>query len=95
VYCAPEVFLQQTYSYEIDLWSVGVMFYELVTGRKPFKDSEDILVIMQSVLADVVVFQSRDCVDLYVAAFVFQALQKDPKDRLSLVEMMAHPCFNI
>lgn len=35
-YCSPQVLNQQPYNYKADLWSVGVIAYELVTGLKPF-----------------------------------------------------------
>jgi serine/threonine protein kinase len=35
-YAAPEVRLGLPYSYEVDLWSLGVLFYVMLTGRVRF-----------------------------------------------------------
>lgn len=35
-YMAPEVILGKGYSFAVDLWSAGVMFYEFVIGKVPF-----------------------------------------------------------
>ena len=35
-YIAPEVFGQEGYSEEVDWWSIGVMFFEMVVGYPPF-----------------------------------------------------------
>ncbi|KJA17464.1 hypothetical protein HYPSUDRAFT_1018215 [Hypholoma sublateritium FD-334 SS-4] len=35
-YTAPEVFRNDRYSFGIDYWSVGVIYYELITGHIPF-----------------------------------------------------------
>ena len=40
-YIAPEVLKQDTdYNEEIDSWSLGVILYQLVTGKLPFRGSE-------------------------------------------------------
>ncbi|CAK9818612.1 Inhibitor of nuclear factor kappa-B kinase subunit beta [Anthophora plagiata] len=35
-YVAPELLWKQTYSCSVDYWSLGILFYELVTGTRPF-----------------------------------------------------------
>jgi cGMP-dependent protein kinase len=40
-YMAPEVILGHGYSTEVDLWSLGVIVYELVCGMLPFAQSSD------------------------------------------------------
>ncbi|XP_031848651.1 inhibitor of nuclear factor kappa B kinase subunit beta [Nomia melanderi] len=35
-YVAPELLWKQKYSCSVDYWSLGILFYELVTGRRPF-----------------------------------------------------------
>lgn len=32
-YTAPEVFRKERYSFGVDYWSVGVIYYELITGH--------------------------------------------------------------
>ncbi|XP_076636691.1 inhibitor of nuclear factor kappa-B kinase subunit alpha-like [Colletes latitarsis] len=35
-YVAPELLWKQKYSCSVDYWSLGILFYELVTGTRPF-----------------------------------------------------------
>ena len=35
-YVAPELFWREKYSCSVDYWSLGILFYELVTGTRPF-----------------------------------------------------------
>jgi serine/threonine protein kinase len=36
-YIAPEVLMKGGYGFEVDFWALGVLVYELLTGRTPFK----------------------------------------------------------
>ena len=36
-YTAPEMIYEEKYSYEIDIWALGVTFYELMNLKKPFR----------------------------------------------------------
>lgn len=40
-YLAPEVVLNLGYSLPVDIWSAGVLFYELITGELPFVQVKD------------------------------------------------------
>ena len=35
-YMAPEVIQQKEYTYSADIWSIGVLLYELMSGSLPF-----------------------------------------------------------
>lgn len=36
-YIAPEIITNKSYSYPVDIWSIGCIFYSLVTGSPPFE----------------------------------------------------------
>jgi serine/threonine protein kinase len=48
-YIAPEQVMDSNVDSRADLYSLGVIMYELLTGKKPFKGSSKITVIMQHV----------------------------------------------
>ena len=35
-YMAPQILLKHKYTYKCDIWSLGIMAYEMITGRLPF-----------------------------------------------------------
>ena len=37
IYMAPEIMKYNKYDNKADIWSLGIIFYELLTGRTPFK----------------------------------------------------------
>jgi serine/threonine protein kinase len=36
VYMAPQILKKQKYSYKCDIWSLGIMTYEMLVGKFPF-----------------------------------------------------------
>ena len=40
-YMAPEVIDGKGYSLEVDIWSIGIMLYEMVCGYLPFGEDEE------------------------------------------------------
>ena len=39
-YIAPEILESRGHSYEVDIWSLGVIIYTLVCGRPPFESKD-------------------------------------------------------
>jgi len=37
-YLAPEIISRTGHSFEVDLWTLGVLIYEMATGTTPFTD---------------------------------------------------------
>lgn len=46
-YMAPEQFRGRIYSYEVDAWALGVLAYELTSGKLPFDGPRDKLIRMK------------------------------------------------
>jgi len=81
-YCAPEMILGNAYSGpEVDIWSLGVVLYAMLTGDFPFKKLSD---IVSGNFAEPPAV-SPDCVDL-----LKRLLTVDRKARLNLPGVIAH-----
>ncbi|OMJ92028.1 hypothetical protein SteCoe_5348 [Stentor coeruleus] len=87
-YMAPEILLGEEHSFQVDLWSLGILLYELLHGYVPFravKDSEKRQQILNSELS----FASGTS---SLAKDLIQRLIKiNPKDRINLNKILAHP----
>lgn len=38
-YLAPEIVNKSGHSYEVDIWTLGILIYEMINGFTPFRDS--------------------------------------------------------
>lgn len=87
LYMAPEIVNCQEYDSKADVWSLGLVFYELVTGTLPIKANrrEQIPEAQRNIAAppdDL----SPECRDL-----LSKLLAYHPKDRISFLEIFEHP----
>ncbi|KAL9689640.1 hypothetical protein QQ045_010028 [Rhodiola kirilowii] len=90
-YVAPEV-LKRKSGPESDVWSIGVITYILLCGRRPFWDkTED--GIFKEVLRNKPDFRRKPWPSISNSAkdFVKKLLVKDPRARLTAAQALSHP----
>ena len=73
-----------------DIYSVGVMFYEMLTGKKPFDTDNPVSIAVMHMQAEVPLpHLTRPDIQTGLEEIILKAMQKDPKDRYqSAREMM-------
>ena len=91
-YVAPEVLLQKPYDKSVDLWSLGVIIYLLLSGTLPFDDDDDREIARQTI-HDAVDFSYHvwKKVGSDIKKMIKKLLEKDKKDRMTLEEVLQHP----
>lgn len=96
-YLPPECFVldeKVRISNKVDVWAIGVIFYQMLFGRRPFGDgmSQDKLLSDQTMLnARSVPFPSGAAVSSGGRDFVQACLQYDQDDRPSMAQLCEHP----
>ncbi len=84
-YLAPEVIAGQPADVSSDLYALGAMLYELITGRVPFSDFIDDQAILSQHLTEAVAppSHSRSDVPPALERIVLRLLEKDPAKRFA------------
>ena len=88
LYMAPELVKEQPYDHTVDLWSLGVILFELLVGQPPFY-TNSIYSLINHIVKDPVVFPSH--VSERFESFLSGLLQKDPRKRLTWPQLLEHP----
>lgn len=95
-YIAPEI-LQSTpnraYSYEVDLWAIGVMTYAMLIGKNPFEGG-DLNSTYKRIKENAYTFPTNDRrISHQARMFIRSILTSEPGNRLTLAQMKEHPFF--
>lgn len=94
-YIAPEVLLSVGHSYTVDFWSLGVVLYEMLSGKPPFSSYDgNLTTIVKLILENkpfYPIYFSAEATDL-----IAKLLKSHPKERLGskgVEEIQKHPFF--
>ncbi|TKY89623.1 hypothetical protein EX895_001408 [Sporisorium graminicola] len=97
-YMAPEVLTKRGYLSSVDWWSLGVVAYELLFGRRPFRGKTN-SALTHSILNDRCTFPENveTIVSRETVSCIKSLLERDPRKRLGcrsgIDEFKTHPWF--
>ena len=90
IYLAPEIIKEKGHDEKVDIWCIGVLLFELMTGSIPFQ-GKDIESLKNNILHLKITWpkeMNKDAKDL-----ISKILKLDPSERITLEEMLEHPFF--
>ncbi|KAH0978647.1 hypothetical protein GBA52_005824 [Prunus armeniaca] len=88
LYMAPELVREQPYNHTADLWSLGVILYELFVGQPPFY-TNSVYALIRHIVKDPVKYP--DNMSPSFKSFLKGLLNKVPQNRLTWPALLEHP----
>ena len=88
LYMAPELVQEQPYNHTVDLWSLGVILYELFVGQPPFY-TNSIYSLIQKIVRDPLRWPEN--ISPPFKSFLKGLLNKKPSERLTWPALLEHP----
>jgi serine/threonine protein kinase len=89
-YMAPEIVGSEKYDFSVDVWSLGILLYELIMGHSPFRSKKDRNIMVKIKIHDLVFDKnkniSKECIDL-----INRLLDMNPEQRLKIKDIFEHP----
>lgn len=90
VYMSPEQAAGEAGDARSDLYALGIILFELLTGRPPFDDEGSIAIMVKQVKADIPSYSARaGMADPALEQFFNRALAKDPSARFQTAGALA------
>lgn len=94
LYMSPEILIKKSYNNKSDLWSVGIIMYELLFAQVPFKASNMIDLMKKVKHKDVVIPEEyKDIISNEAQDLLFYLLKKNPKNRIDWEDFFNHEWF--
>ena len=98
-YISPEIYLHHSYSFKVDIWSLGVILYLLITGEiLPFDDEN----MDSHIIGKKVIYTHHEYPTQYfgnrskgLINLIDKMLEKDDKKRININELMKNKWFEI
>ena len=93
-YIAPEILDGKTgHSYEVDIWSLGVIIYTLIIGKPPF-ETRDVKTTYKRIKMNAYTFPEQAIISEAAKNLISQILVLDPNKRPTLDQILTHDFFN-
>lgn len=92
LYMAPEILRYERYDAKADLWSVGTVLYEMITGRPPFRARNHVELLRKIEAAeDIIKFPREAVVSAEMKLLVRSLLKRNPVERMSFENFFKEP----
>ena len=90
-YMAPEIVGSENYDYSVDIWSLGILLYELLYGHSPFKANNTKNVILNIKTHELTYDDNNKKISNSCKDLIQKLLDGNPQKRLKIKDILEHP----
>eukprot|EP00747_Dinoflagellata_sp_TGD_P021980 gnl/TRDRNA2_/TRDRNA2_128830_c1_seq1.p1 gnl/TRDRNA2_/TRDRNA2_128830_c1~~gnl/TRDRNA2_/TRDRNA2_128830_c1_seq1.p1 ORF type:complete len:528 (-),score=106.26 gnl/TRDRNA2_/TRDRNA2_128830_c1_seq1:291-1853(-) len=92
LFMAPEIYLREEYDEKVDVWSVGVILYILVSGKPPFISEKEEEIKMLTIMSKPK-FEEKgwEAVSSFATELIQDMLRSVPEERISAADALSSP----
>ena len=95
-YMAPERWRGEPGSVQSDIYAAGVVFYELLCGRTPFRETDGFTIVSQHISHDPPdILHFNPTLPASLATIVMRAIRRDPKKRYALMQELLNDLCHV
>ena len=93
LYMSPQILKAETYSTKCDVWSMGMIFYQMLFGRTPWNGRTPYELLNNITNQKLVFLKSINLKNPLVLDLLRKMLEKEESDRISWEDTFVHPLF--
>lgn len=93
MYMAPEIMKYRQYDTKADLWSLGIIFYQMLTGKPPYTANNH-AELMENIEHKSIIFPMSIKISNSAIDLLTKLLKKISKERMTWEELFAHEWLN-
>ena len=93
LFMAPEILKQLPYDYKVDIWSIGIITFMMLTGKMPFptKNAQILFASICNSRVNINSFKGMEYLSKESIDFIIICLKTNPDDRWTADKLLSHP----